>query len=198
MRRGMIVLTLFAVFFMLAVWGATSFLSGISTPLPVSRDFTTELVGLYRAFTGPGITPFQSPDRQKLALWLSERVGVHARVPDLTQAGLVASGVRVLEFGGGGLGMIRYRDMTGAAGDVIAVFVPKGRMGVPEKAAARKVMGRDVWLQTENTARLAYAPGPGVDWVLVSAREEKALLAAAGALLWYDYGPWPSSLINVE
>ncbi len=182
MRRGMIMLTLFAVFFMLAVWGATSFLSGISAPLPTSRNFTTELMTLHRAFTGSGVTPFQSSDRQKLALWLKERVE-DARVPDLTRAGLVASGVRGLQFGGGGLGMIRYRDRAGAAGDVIAVLVPKGRMGVPDQSVAYQVAGGTVWLQTENTGRLVYASGPKVDWVLISTRGEKGLLSAVAALL---------------
>lgn len=198
MRRGMITLVLFSVFFMLAVWGGTSLLSGITAPEPVARDLTTEFMTLHRAFNGPGVTPFQSPHREALVQWLVENVGEHARVPNLEQAGLVASGVRALQSGGGGLGMVRYRDMEGAAGDVIAVFAPRRRVGVPDKAEQHEVMGKPVWLQTENTARLVYAVGPEVDWVLVSARSEEGLLAAASALIRYEFGPWPSSTIDGE
>lgn len=182
MRKGAIFLIVASVGFMVGLWFIqdTMFSAPDAGP-PLNRNVTTELLFLHSAMNGQGIMTFESGNLRELALWLTERAGPHARVPDLRAAGLVASGVRLLNLRGGGWGMIRYRS-TGGGPDLIAVFAPPGRMGVPEKAVARMADGTEVWLQEERSVLLLYAPGDGVDWALVSARGEPGMLEAAGAL----------------
>jgi hypothetical protein len=145
------------------------------------RDLTAQFRVLHNFFQGEGVTPFKgTPARITEAL--QARVGRYAVVPDLRAAGLVAIGARALNIGGGGMGLIRYQDRGGGP-DVLAVFSPKGRVGVPEGSTERTVKGGTVWLQDASFAAIAYAEADDLDWALISVRDPDALLAVAEVLV---------------
>lgn len=145
------------------------------------RDLTSQFRLLHMAFQGAGVTPIEGT-RAQMAEALKAQVGPYAVVPDLRSAGLVAVGARTLNIGGGGMGMIRYQD-RGARPEVLAVFSPKGRIGVPEGSAERPLDGGKVWLQTASFGGIAYAEADGLDWALISSRDPDALLKVAAALV---------------
>jgi len=181
-RRSVWQLPLVAVTFMVGLWSIMYLWPQGSGAPQGPHDLTTQLIMLNQAFHGAGVTPIEG-DRAALARGLKARLGSDARVPDLRAAGLAALGARTVDMGGAGnMGLIRYGG-RGAGPDVLAVFAPKGRIGVPEGSVERPLGGASVWLQSEPSARIVYAESGGLDWALVSARDGDALLAVAAALL---------------
>lgn len=180
-RRSVWRLPVVAIAFLLGLWGIMYFQPQSPVTPSGPRDLTAQFRMLHQAFQGPGVTPIEG-SRDQMARALKAQVGPYSAVPDLSSAGLVAVGARTLNIGGGGMGMIRYRD-RGTRPDVLAVFAPKGRVGVPEGSAERPVGGGTVWLQSASFAEIAYAESDGLDWALISSRTPDALLAVAAALV---------------
>jgi hypothetical protein len=180
-RRNAWRLPVVAIAFMVGLWSIMYLWPQGSGAPPGPRDLTAQFRMLHQAFQGPGVTPIAG-SRAEMARALKAQVGPYAVVPDLSAAGLVASGARTLNIGGGGMGLIRYRD-RGTGPDVLAVFSPRGRVGVPQGSAERRVAGGSVWLQDEPAARIVYTEADGLDWALISGRDGDALVAVAAVLL---------------
>jgi len=182
MRRGMIFVVVATLLFTGGVWAVSKFVSERGPVAPRPRDVTHALRGLYNAAYADGIRMFESERPSDLARWLKKEVGAHARMPDLSAAGLVPTGVRTLNLGKG-WGMIQYRDRAGPPGDVLAVIAPMNAVQVPAEATADESPDGKVWVLEDNGLSFAWAESGGADWVLVTARDGAGALAAARAML---------------
>ncbi|MDH5526687.1 MAG: hypothetical protein OEY97_05190 [Nitrospirota bacterium] len=179
MTKGMIILVVLVVGFMFAVWSIQwSLLKQQAARPETSHDITTAVSGLHRAMHGQGVRLEEGPEAE-LAAWLRDSLGAHARLPDLSAAGLHPVGVRDLKTGTG-FGFIRYR---GDGGDLLVVMGPKDMILVPADAVARQMAGTEVWLQETPVLRLVYVPGRLADWALVAAPDQGDLPAVAEVLL---------------
>lgn len=179
MAKGMIVLFVVVVGFMFGVWALQwELLEKQAAREEVAHPITTAVSGLHRAMHGQGIFLHQDA-APGMADWLNEKLGDHARLPDLSPAGLRPVGVRDLKTGTG-FGFIHYR---GTGGDLLLVLGPKDMILVPADAVARTVSGSEIWLQETPVLRLVYVPGTNADWALVAAPGEADLPAVAEVLL---------------
>ncbi|MFQ5507931.1 MAG: hypothetical protein ACE5FN_01195 [Leptospirillia bacterium] len=152
-------------------------------PVP-ARDVTTAVLGLFRTTHGQGLLSFQSTDVGALEARLKKEVGDAARIPDLSDSGLMPMSVRAVNMNAPGWGMVRYQAPDGP-GDVLAIFGPKDGMLVPAHGTVRQVAGGEMYLQDEPGAgvTLGYVEGEGADWVLATGNGEAELVRAAEALL---------------
>ncbi len=182
MRRGIIFVVAATLMFTFGVWGVSKFVSERGPVTPGPREVSHALRGVYNAAYADGIRMFESGGRSELARWLSEHVGPNARLPDLSAAGLVPTGVRALNLGKG-WGLIQYRDRRGTRDDVLAVFAPRDAVLVPSEATAGMMGDHKTWVMEDNGLTFAWTEQGGADWVLVTKRDASGARAAVRAML---------------
>lgn len=148
-----------------------------------ASPFMIELISIHRAATGAGVFQIRSHDRRELSAWLGEQAGPFAAVPDLEAFGLTAAGGRTLELFRNAAAMILYRDYGEGAPDVVVVAGP---LALPEQfgdGVAHRVGGRDVYLDRYQGVAAAFLSTEAARWVLLSERDDEALLPLAGAMI---------------